>query len=101
MIHPKGIIKPVDELMQEQGFPCPKQSFLPAVRAFYSEENHLLAMPFNTSIPVIFYNADALEKLGYGENSFPRTWDEMEILASKLKKAGFLVFTQVLIQAGF
>lgn len=89
MLHPKGIIKPVDELMQEQGLSLPKESFLPAVRAFYSEANHLLAMPFNTSIPVIFYNADALEKLGYSENSFPRTWDEMEILAFKLQKAGF------------
>ncbi|MBA3536210.1 MAG: extracellular solute-binding protein [Tatlockia sp.] len=88
MLHPKGIIKPVDELMQEQGLSLPKENFLPAVRAFYSKANHLLAMPFNTSIPVIFYNADLLEKLGYGENSFPHSWDEMEVLASRLKKAG-------------
>jgi sn-glycerol 3-phosphate transport system substrate-binding protein len=88
MLHPKGIIKPVDELMQEQGLSLPKENFLPAVRAFYSQANHLLAMPFNTSIPVIFYDADLLEKLGYGANSFPRSWDEMEILAAKLKEAG-------------
>lgn len=89
MLHPKGIIKPVDELMQEQGLSLPKASFLPALRAFYSQADQLFAMPFNTSIPVIYYNAEALEKLGYGEDSFPRTWDEMEILASKLKRAGF------------
>lgn len=89
MLYPRGIIKPVDELMQEQGLSLPKENFLPAVRAFYSESNRLLAMPFNTSIPVIFYNADAVMKAGYSANSFPRTWDEMEVLASKLRKAGY------------
>lgn len=89
MLHPKGIIKPVDELMEEQGLSLPKTSFLPAVRTFYSENEHLLAMPFNTSIPVIFYNADALVQVGYSENSFPRTWAEMEILAHKLTQAGY------------
>lgn len=59
------------------------------MRAFYSEENRLLAMPFNTSIPVIFYNADAVEKEGYNADTFPRTWAELEILAGKLRKAGY------------
>lgn len=89
MLHPKGIVKPVDELMQEEGLSLPKESFLPAVRDFYSKENHLLAMPFNTSIPVVFYNADALEQLGYREGSFPQTWDELEILAEKLMQSGY------------
>ncbi|MBA2711244.1 MAG: extracellular solute-binding protein [Tatlockia sp.] len=88
MLYPKGIIKPVDELMSEQGFSLPKESFLPAVRAFYSKDDKLMAMPFNTSIPVIFYNADLLGRLGYSEKSFPQSWDEMEILAAKLSKAG-------------
>lgn len=89
MLHPKGIIKPVYEVLQEQGLSVSTESFLPAVRAFYSEGNKLLAMPFNTSIPVLYYNADALAKLGYDRDSFPQTWDEMEVLAAKLQQAGF------------
>ncbi len=89
MLHPKGIIKPVEELMQEQGLSLAKERFLPAIRTFYSEENRLLALPFNTSIPVIYYNADALAKVGYQESTFPRTWDEMETLAAKLTQAGY------------
>lgn len=89
MLTPPGIIKPVDVLMQEEGFTLPQASFFPAVRAYYSEHGHLMAMPFNTSVPVLFYNADALAKLGYSAKSFPHTWDELEILASKLKQAGF------------
>ena len=37
----------------------------------------------------MFYNADALARLGYDDKSFPKTWDELEILASKLHRAGF------------
>ncbi|KTD01430.1 glycerol-3-phosphate-binding periplasmic protein precursor [Legionella feeleii] len=87
MLYPPGIIKPVGELMQEQGFNLPEDHFLPALRAFYSEANSLLAMPFNTSIPVIYYNADALAKAGY--SVFPDTWEEMEVLAAALRKAGY------------
>lgn len=89
MLVPPGIIKPVDVLMQEQGLALPEESFFPAVRSYYSESGRLMAMPFNTSVPVLFYNADALAKVGYSASSFPRTWDELEILAAKFKQAGF------------
>ncbi len=89
MLAPQGIIKPVDELMKEQGLTLPEDSFFPAVRASYSVQGRLMAMPLNTSVPAIFYNADALAKVGYSAGSFPRTWDGLEILAEKLKQAGF------------
>ena len=89
MLAPKGIIKPLDVLMKEEGLSLPKSSFFPAVRAAYSEQGQLMAMPFNTSVPALFYNADVLAKVGYSQKTFPRTWDELELLAVKLKKAGF------------
>lgn len=89
MLSPAGIIKPLDELMRETGFLLPEESFLPAVRAFYSKSGQLQAMPFNISIPVIFYNADALAKVGITDKKdFPTTWQELENLAAKLLKAG-------------
>ena len=89
MLAPPGIIKPIDVLMREEGFSLPEESFFPAIRAYYSKHGRLMAMPFNTSVPVLFYNADALAKVGYSAKNFPRTWAELEILASKLKQAGF------------
>ncbi len=89
MLAPGGVIKPVDQLMQEEGTPLPEAHFFPAVRAYYSEQGHLMAMPLNISLPAMFYNADALAKVGYSAQSFPRTWDELETLVAKLKKAGF------------
>lgn len=89
MRFPKGIIKPVSDLKDEQGLILHEQDFLPAVRDYYSSQGRLLAFPLNTSIPVIFYNADALTALGYKAEQFPDTWDDLEVLASKLRKAGF------------
>lgn len=89
MLMPPGIIKPLDTLMQEQGLTLSEANFFPTIRAYYSEHGHLMAMPFNTSVPVIFYNADVLAKVGYSASSFPHTWDELEQLALRLKQAGY------------
>ena len=88
LLIPSGIIKPAEALLQEHGKSLPKDSFFPAVRDFYSEGGQLQALPLNTSVPVIFYNADLLKKIGYSETNFPKTWDELEVLVVKLKKVG-------------
>lgn len=89
MLLPAGIIKPLDELLRETGITLPIASFLPAVYAFYSISGQLQAMPFNTSVPVIFYNADALAKVGVRDpEDFPHTWQDMQGLAVKLRQAG-------------
>lgn len=89
MLSPKGVIKPVDELMQEQGVPLPKEDFIQSVHAFYSKNGQLMALPFNLSVATLYYNQDILAKVGYTQDNFPRTWSEMEVLAEKLKKAGY------------
>jgi len=87
MLNPSGIIKPVSELMQEQGISLPLAEFLPALRNAYSKEGKLQALPFNTSIPVMYYNADAFKQIGL--HHFPETWEGMEQAAMKLKLAGY------------
>lgn len=89
MHSPKGVIKPVDELMQEQKIALPKEEFIPSVREFYSKDGQLMALPFNLSTPILYYNLDILAKVGYTSANFPRTWEEMELLAQQIKKAGY------------
>lgn len=89
MLSPKGVIKPVAQLMQEAGYSLPVDYFIKSAREFYSHDGALMAMPFNLSAPVLYYNKDALAKVGYNSSNFPRTWDELENAAEKLKKAGF------------
>ncbi len=89
MVNPQGIIKPIDALSETFGFRLPVDSFFSSTQSFYSQEGKLLAMPFNTSIPVMFYNKEALKKVGTDETNFPKTWDDFETLASKLRAAGY------------
>lgn len=89
MRSPRGIIKPVETLMHEQGMDLSKEQFFPAVLRHYSSNGVLMAMPFNVSIPVMFYNADALAKLGVTQESFPKTWSGLEVLAGRLHKSGY------------
>lgn len=89
MSSPPGIIKPVEELMQEQGIALPQDDFIPSVREFYSRKGQLMALPFNLSTPILYYNLDMLAKIGYTPANFPRTWDDMQVLAEKAKKAGY------------
>ncbi len=89
MRSPAGIIKPVDVLMREQGMAIAKSQFFPAVLDSYSDNGVLLAMPFNISVPVLFYDADVLAPFGVSSKSFPRTWDSLESLAKSLHDAGF------------
>ena len=89
MLSPKGVIKPVDQLMEEQKLSLPEDDFIQSVREFYSRDGQLMAMPFNLSAPVLYYNQNILEKIGYNSVNFPQTWGEMELLAQKIKKAGY------------
>lgn len=86
MLAARPVIKPVSELMEEQGCALASQDFLPAVKAAYSEQGRLMAMPFNLSVPLIFYNADKLKQLGV--KKFPKTWSELENLAYQLRQSG-------------
>lgn len=93
VLYPKGVVKPLFEILDAQHMSLPIDDFFPAVRAFYSDSSQtgkerLLAMPFNISLPVVYYNADALNAVGYS-SGFPETWQEMETLMIKLKAAGF------------
>ncbi|QBR85085.1 extracellular solute-binding protein [Legionella israelensis] len=89
MLKPKGIIKPVAQLMKEQHIPLPTNDIIPAVRHFYSKNGELMAFPLNLSVPVLYYNAEVLKKIGYDQHNFPHSWQELEKLAEKLKNAGY------------
>jgi len=89
MLSPAGVIKPVDELMHEQGMSLPKEDFIQSVREFYSKDDQLMGMPFNLSAPALYYNLDILAKVGYNKDNFPQTWAQMEVLAEKVKQAGY------------
>jgi sn-glycerol 3-phosphate transport system substrate-binding protein len=64
----------------------------PNIAGYYSIDNKLYSMPFNTSMPILYYNKDAFARAGLDPDRPPATLDEIRTDAQKLTRAG---------QAGF
>jgi sn-glycerol 3-phosphate transport system substrate-binding protein len=83
MMAAKGAIKPVYELMKEQGQKFDPQAYLPAITGYYSTaKGEMLSFPFNSSSMVMWVNLDALKEAGISEP--PKTWPEVFADAKKL-----------------
>ncbi len=86
MMAAKGAIYPVEKMMADAGEAFDKSDYLPAVISYYqTPDGELLSMPFNSSTPVLWYNADALSAAGVEP---PKTWDEVKTAAQALVNNG-------------
>jgi sn-glycerol 3-phosphate transport system substrate-binding protein len=63
--------------------------YLPAVAAYFADEDgRLLALPFNISTPVLYYNRDAFREAKLDPAKPPRTWYEMPATLAALLESG-------------
>src|SRR5712664_3167813 len=56
MMAARGAIYPVSELMRHQESAFDRDAFLPAIAGYYSDGGNLMAFPFNSSTPMLYYN---------------------------------------------
>jgi sn-glycerol 3-phosphate transport system substrate-binding protein len=56
----------------------------PNIRGYYSIGDKLYSMPFNTSMPILYYNKDAFRRAGLDPDKPPTTLDEIRQYAEKL-----------------
>jgi len=88
MMSARGAVKPVYELMRDAGVPFDPNAYLPAVRGYYSlPDGRMMAMPFNSSTAIMFYNKDAFKKAGLDPAKPPQTWPELIEAAKKIRAA--------------
>ncbi|WP_423066289.1 extracellular solute-binding protein [Devosia sp. CN2-171] len=79
---------PVRQLMEENGYQIDWANYFAGVGSYYSTSTgELLSMPFNSSTAQIYYNTDALAKVGF--EGIPETWSQVEDVARKMKAAGY------------
>lgn len=91
IIAAKGATIPAEELILGAGKPFDREAFIPGVRNFYADASgKFIGMPFNSSAPIMYINTDALAKAGV---EAPKTWEEFEAIAPKLKEAGYVPLT--------
>lgn len=86
MIH-SGYTTPVQDFIDEDNYDVNK--VLPVARAFYSNNGKQQAMPFNTSQPVLYYNASLLKKYNITPPPVSPTYSDITRVAKELyEKSG-------------
>lgn len=91
IINAKGATIGAEDLLATHGYKLDRDAFIDGVRHFYADaEGKFIGMPFNSSAPIMYINTDALAKAGV---EAPRTWEEFEAIAPKLKEAGYIPLT--------
>ena len=89
MMGAKGAIVPVAKVMADAKEKFDQKVYLPTVTGYYSDsKGNLLSFPFNSSTVVFYVNKDAFKKAGLDGAKAPRTWDEFQAAAAKLKASG-------------
>lgn len=83
MMAARGAIKPVYQLMKQEGEKFDPNAYLPAIAGYYStSKGQMLSLPFNASSMVMWVNLDALKQAGIAAP--PKTWPEVFADATKL-----------------
>ena len=95
MMAAKRATRPLAQVLAENGERIDAKLFLPAVASYFADgAGKLLALPFNISTPILFYNKDAFRKAGLDPEKPPKTWYEMPKAMEALEGAGYqCVFT--------
>jgi sn-glycerol 3-phosphate transport system substrate-binding protein len=90
MMAARGAIRPVSQVLVDAGERIDTKTFLPAVAGYFADgAGNLLALPFNVSTPILFYNKDAFRKAKLDPERPPKTWYEMPKVMGELADAGF------------
>jgi sn-glycerol 3-phosphate transport system substrate-binding protein len=68
---------PISDLASEEQLADIQANFLPQILAFYTVDDKLWSIPWNTSNPLLYYNKDIFRAAGLDPEKPPRTFDEV------------------------
>ncbi|MBC2886527.1 extracellular solute-binding protein [Ochrobactrum sp. CM-21-5] len=85
-MYSSGAVIPVPELMQKEGYDIDWSDFVAPVAGFYVVDGKPAAMPFNSSTPIFWYNADHFKAAGFEKPA--ETWQEVERQLYAIKEKG-------------
>src|SRR5688572_14528283 len=89
MMAARGAYVPAWLVMADAGESLDTKAFLPAVAGYFADTSgKLLALPFNLSTPILFYNKDVFRKAKLDPERPPKTWYELPKIVGELKEVG-------------
>lgn len=91
-----GFITPMQKFIDEHDFDV--SNIVKPIRSYYTIDDKLYSMPFNSSNAIMYYNKDMFKKAGLDPNDPPSTFGEMKKAAQQIKsKTGHYGFTMATI----
>ncbi|MGG0381702.1 ABC transporter substrate-binding protein [Priestia filamentosa] len=79
-----GKITPVQEWIDKDNYDTSQLE--EAITNYYTVDDKMYSMPFNSSTPVLIYNKDAFKEAGLDPEKAPRTYSELQKAAKALTK---------------
>lgn len=79
-----GWVVPMQQLIDQDGWDL--SQIEPNIAAYYTVDNTLYSMPFNSSTPILYYNKDMFEKAGITQ--VPESFAQMESIGQDLLEKG-------------
>lgn len=81
--------KPLYQVMEESGEPFASRQFFPLVSAGVEDARHRMqALPLGLSLPVLMWNRTVFRKAGLDPDRPPRSWQDVQDRAGRLRDAG-------------
>lgn len=77
-------ITPIQSFLDTDGTSA--SDIQPNIAGYYTVDDKLYSMPFNTSMPLLYINREAFKKAGLDPDKPPATLDEITVAAKKIKK---------------
>lgn len=94
-----GLLIPAHELMNADGYD--DGIFIPAVRDYYSDDQGMVAMAFNSSTPILYYNVDMLAEAGIDSIDGSLSFSEFKAMCDQIQAAGVAEFCFTFGQVGW
>ncbi|MFL0195715.1 ABC transporter substrate-binding protein [Clostridium sp. WILCCON 0269] len=79
-----GWVKPIQDFIDDEKYDT--SNLEPNIAGYYTVNDKLYSMPFNSSTPIMYYNKDSFKAAGLNPDSPPRTFSELEQDMVKLTK---------------
>ena len=81
-----GRLVPAYALMEEDNYD--PEIFVDAVREYYSDENGMVAMAFNSSTPIVYYNTEIFEEAGLDAPDLEWTFSDFIETCDAIQESG-------------
>lgn len=93
------LITPMQNFIDQDGWDVGQLE--PNISGYYTFDDKLYSMPFNTSNPILYYNKDLFKEAGLDPENPPKTFEELKTAADKISKTGKAVGANFAIYGWF